>query len=160
MGVIDRRALMPEDADAARAVIRAALRDTRYLARALEVLDAALAFDDPEFMGLLALGTDGDVESVAIFGAVAGAFRVVKLHGITGGSAAASAALLDGIAGVCRDAGERMIVAEIPDDAPVNGIAAALEEAGYLLEGRLPDFTADGIDLRLYVWRNAATTAT
>ena len=145
---------MPEDAEAARAVVRVTLRDTRYLGRALEVLDAALAFDDPEFMGLLALNADGAIESVAVFGAVAGAYRVVKLHGLTGGSADMHAALVSGVSSACLDAGERMIVCELTDDAPFETLRLALENADYLLEGRVTDFTADGIDLQLYVWRN------
>lgn len=155
MGVVERRALMPDDADATRAVIRASLHDTRYLGRALEVLDAALAFDDPEFMGLLATNASGDVESVAVFGTVAGAHRVVKLHGVTGGDGEACGALLSGIAGACLDAGERMIICELPDDVPFTTLALALEDASYRLEGRVPDFIADGIDLRLFVWRRA-----
>ena len=145
---------MPEDAEAARAVVRVTLRDTRYLGRALEVLDAALAFDDPEFMGLLALNAAGAVESVAVFGTVAGADRVVKLHGLTGGSADMHAGLLDGLSSACLDAGERMLLCELPDDSLFETLRVALEGADYHLEGRVSDFTADGIDLRLYVWRN------
>jgi hypothetical protein len=143
---------MPEDADTTRAFVSGQLTNPRYRARALEVLNCALRFDDPEFMALLAL--DGEPERLvgtAVFGTVAGAHAVVKLHGVITSDLPAARALVDAVHQASEHSGERMIVCELPDDAPFATAAAALEAAGFTEEGRVPDFVRDGVALRLFV---------
>jgi hypothetical protein len=143
---------MPEDADATRAFVAAQFSNPRYRARALEVLGCALAFEDPEYMALLAV--DGEPErlvGIAVFGTVAGAHAVVKLHGVITSDGAAARALVDAVHRASEHSGERMIVCELPDDPPFATAVAALEADGFTEEGRVPDFVRDGVALRLFV---------
>ena len=147
------RPLMPEDAHVARAFVRLQLAGTRYLARLEEQLDAALRFEDPEYMALLALNDDDAMLALTLFGAVAGARQCVKLHAIVGTDSPAMTALAAGIADMCDRSGERLIVCEVPDDAPWAGGAVVLLDNEYREEGRVPDYVRDGVALRLLVRR-------
>jgi uncharacterized protein YhfF len=145
---------MPEDAGAARAMIAARLGGTRYEARALEQLDVALTFEDPEYMALLAAEpASGQLVGLVMFGAVAGAQRVTKLHVLLGDDEGTCSTLASAVRTVASESGERMVVAELPDD-PVFAVAiAALRASAFHEEGRVDDFVADGVGLRFLVWR-------
>jgi hypothetical protein len=149
---LEVRALMPDDADTARRFVSGQFSNPRYRARALEVLESALEFEDPEFMALLAV--DGEPErlvGVTVFGTVAGAHAVVKLHGVITSELAPARALVEAVRRASEHSGERMIVCELPDDAPFATAAAALEANGFTEEGRVPDFVREGVALRLLV---------
>jgi hypothetical protein len=153
------RPMMPENADAARAVVVAHLGGSRYEARALEQLDVALSFEDPEYMALLAAEPGSEqVVGLVMFGAVAGAQRVTKLHALLGDDEGTCAALATAVCTVAAGSGERMVVAEMPDDIVFRDSVAALRASGFDEEGRVDDFVADGIALRLLVWRAARQT--
>jgi hypothetical protein len=152
MSGLDLRPLMPEDEAAARALVEATFRGTRYVTRVREQLGAALQFEDPEYLAVLA-ERDHAVVALALFGAVSGARQCTKLHVLAGADPAALEALAEGIAGVCAEAGERLVVAELPDDLPYARAAEALTAAGFRDEGRVDDYVADGVALRLLVWR-------
>lgn len=153
MDEIELRPLMPDDADAVRALIVARLAGTRYEARTLEQLDVALSFEDPEYMGLLATEPDsGHIEGLTMFGAVAGAKQVTKVHALLGDEGTC-AALAAAVRLVASDSGERMVVAEVPDHRPFRDAVLALRASGFNEEGTVADFVADGIGLRLLVWR-------
>jgi hypothetical protein len=146
------RALMPDDADAARALVSSQFENPRYRTRALEVLDTALQFEDPEYMALLAVDGESDrLAGIAVFGTVAGARSVVKLHGVITGDAGAARVLVEAVRHASEHSGERMIVCELPDDAPFAIAIAALEGDGFVEEGRVPDFVRAGVALRLLV---------
>jgi hypothetical protein len=154
MDEIELRPLMPEDADAARAVVVAHLGGTRYEARVLEQLDVALTFEDPEYMALLAAEPrSGQLVGLVIFGAVAGAQRVTKLHVLLGDDEGICAALADTVRTVASESGERMVVAELADDRVFNDAIAGLRDSAFHEEGRVDDFVADGVGLRFLVWR-------
>lgn len=154
MDEIELRALMPGDADAARALVVARFAGTRYESRVLEQLDVALSFEDPEYVALLASEPGSDhLVGLALFGAVAGAQRVTKLHALLGDDDGTCAALADAVRNVAADSGERMVVAELPDDAPFRRAIVALRESGYDEEGQVNDFVCDGVGLRFLVWR-------
>jgi hypothetical protein len=146
---------MPDDADVARRFVRQLHRGTRYESRLLELLDGALGFDDPEHMALLALDSGDDVRGLALFGSVAGARQVVKLHAILGDDLGVMHALLDAVQRIADGSHERMIVCELPDDTHFLLAAEALGECEYLEEGRVPDFVRDGVALRLMVRRSS-----
>ena len=154
MDEIELRPLMPEDADAARAVVVARLGGTRYEARALEQLEVALTFEDPEYMALLAAELQsGKLVGLVLFGAVAGAQRTTKLHLLLGDDEGTCGALGDAVRTVASESGERMVVAELPDDLVFRETTAALRDGGFHEEGRVDDFVADGVGLRFLVWR-------
>jgi hypothetical protein len=133
--------------------VRLQLAGTRYLARAEEQLDAALQFEDPEYMALLALDDDDAPRALALFGTVAGARQCAKLHALVGADEPALAVLAGSIAQLCDNSGERLIVCELADDAPWERCAAVLLANGYREEGRVPDYVRDGLPLRLLVRR-------
>jgi hypothetical protein len=149
---LEVRALMPDDADVARRFVSGQFANPRYRARALEVLESALEFEDPEFMALLAFdGEPARLAGITVFGTVAGARSVVKLHGVITSELAPARALVDAVRQASEHSGERMIVCELPDDAPFAVAVAALEASGFTEEGRVPDFVRDGVALRLFV---------
>lgn len=149
---LELRALMPEDADPARALVSELFAGTRYRDRTLEQLESALSFEDPEFMSLLALTEPaGVLAALVLFGTVAGARAVVKVHAVVASEPAPAVALLDAVREASERSGERMMVCELPDDAPFRAAAEALDSAGYVEEGRVPDFVTDGVALRLLV---------
>ena len=149
---LELRALMPDDAGAARAFLSEQFAGTRYRARALELLESALRFEDPEHMALLAFAQGGArLVGVVLFGTVAGARSVVKIHGVVARERESAVALLDSVRQASERSGERMIVAELPDDAPFAVASEALEASGFAEEGRVPDFVRDGVALRLFV---------
>jgi hypothetical protein len=149
---LELRALMPDDAGVARALVSEQFANTRYRARALELLDSALRFDDPEFMAILAFTEGGQtLVGLVLFGTVAGARSVVKVHGIVARERETAVALLDAVRAASEHSGERMIVCELPDDAPFAVASDALEATGFAEEGRVPDFVRDGVALRLLV---------
>ena len=159
MDEIELRPLMPEEADAARAVVVARLGGTRYEARALEQLEVALTFEDPEYMALLAAEpVSRQLVGLVMFGAVAGAQRVTKLHALLADDEETCAALADAVRTVAAESGERLVVAEVPEDVVFRDPVAALRRSGFHEEGRVDDFVADGIGLRFLVWRARATS--
>jgi hypothetical protein len=146
------RPLMPDDAEAARALVGDRFDGTRYRTRALELLDEALRFEDPEYMGLVALdGEPSRLAGLILFGTVAGARSVVKVHGVVCTAREVAVALLEAVRHASENSSERMIVCELPDDAPFEITAEALAESGYEEEGRVPDFVSDGVAMRLMV---------
>lgn len=146
------RALMPDDAAAARAFVSERFAGTRYRTRALEVLECALRFDDAEYMALLAMGgDDARIVGMALFGTVAGAHAVVKLHGLLAKEPASARALTEAVIRASQQSGERMIVCELPDDPEFAMAASALASLGFVEQGRVPDFVREGVALRLLV---------
>ncbi|MFL5606526.1 MAG: hypothetical protein ACJ8AD_08785 [Gemmatimonadaceae bacterium] len=149
---LELRALMPDDAGAARALVSEQFAGTRYRVRALELLESALRFDDPEHMALLAFANGGErLVGLALFGTVTGAHAVVKVHGVVARELETAVALLDAVRQASERSGERMIVSELPDDAPFAVASKALAASGFAEEGRVPDFVRDGVALRLFV---------
>lgn len=146
------RPLMPDDAGDARTCVSAQLAGTRYEARAVEQLDIALQFDDPEYMALLASsGDEIALRGLVLFGIVAGARGVVKVHVLVSPELETAVALLRAVLATSEHSGERMIVCELPDDTPLTSAADALEASGFIEAGRVPDFVTDGVALRLLV---------
>ena len=145
---------MPEDAAAARATIMDQLRGTPYLARHLEVLDCALRFEDPEYLCLLAAPAEDDAPTgLVLFGTVLGARLATKVHGVLASDPRVQLALIDAVRETCVRSGERLVVCELPHDAPFDVASVALLASGYREEGRIDDFVRDGVALRLFVWR-------
>jgi hypothetical protein len=147
------RPLMPADEQPARELIEAHFSDTRYLARVVEQLDTTFTFEDPEYMGILAVDGGDVVHALALFGTVAGARQCVKLHAIVSDDPGVIDLLAQGISEVCAQSGERLIVCELPDDAPFRPLAEALLGGGYVEEGRVADYIRDGVALRVLVRR-------
>jgi hypothetical protein len=153
------RPLMPEDARAARDTIVRQLRGTPYLGRTLEVLDDALRFEDPEFLCVLAAPGESDPPlGLVLFGTVLGARLVTKVHAVVAPDPRVQLVLLDAVRETCVQSGERLIVCELPHDAPFDVAGVALLASGYREEGRIDDFVRDGVALRLFVWRPEVST--
>jgi hypothetical protein len=154
MDEVELRPLMPEDADAARALVSGRLCGTRYEPRVLEQLEVAFSFEDPEYMALLAAAPDsGRLVGLVLFGAVAGAQRVTKLHVLLADDGGTAGALASAVRTVAADSAERMIIAEVADDARFGDAIEALRANGFAEEGRVDDFVTDGVGLQLLVWR-------
>ena len=148
---------MPEDARTARDIIVKEFRGTPYVARLLEVLGDALRFEDPEFLCLLAAPGESDPPSgLTVFGTVLGARLVTKVHAVVAPDPRVQIALLHAVRETCVRSGERLVVCELPDDAPFDITRVALLASGFREEGRIDDFVRDGVALRLLVWRAGA----
>lgn len=151
---------MPQDAETARATIVDQLRGTSYLARILEVLHTALRFEDPEYLCLLAAPSEDDAPSgLVLFGTVLGARLATKVHAVVALDPRVQLALIDAVRETCVRSGERLVICELPHDAPFDVTAVALLASGYREEGRVEDFVRDGVALRLLVWRPDAVVS-
>ena len=152
------RALRLADAGAARALVSAHVGGTRYSARTYEVLRLALIGSDDEHIGLILPASashadDASLSAVAVIGAVAGASGAWRLHWLFAQSLTTATLLASAVVDVARDRGARLVVCELPDDAPFVAASDAVADAGFILEGAVPDFVRDGIALRLWVVR-------
>ena len=145
---------MPGDAEATRAAVAGHFRGTRYLARMLEVLDSALRFEDPEYLCLLAAPSESDPPSgLVLFGTVLGARLATKVHAVVALDPRVQLALLGAVRETCVRSGERLVVCELPHDTPFDVAGIALVASGFREEGRIDHLVADGVALRLLVWR-------
>jgi hypothetical protein len=146
------RTLHSDDARSASSLIDARFAGTRYRDRMHELLESALRFEDDEHLGLV--GADDGAAGVcalALHGAIAGAHGVMRLHALVGDGSSSDAAVLRAL--LTASAHERMLVCELPDDAPFEHVARALTRSGFIEEGRVDDLVADGVSMRLLVRR-------
>ena len=93
----------------------------------------------------------GEVVGLAVFGEVAGAVGTGRMHFVT---VSASARLHAVGLGLCEAAvadmtsrGDRLVVAEVPDDANLTSGRALLARCGFNEVARVPDYYQDGVDL-------------
>lgn len=145
---------MPEQREAVHALVRRHFGATRYLARMEELVDAALAGSDAEHTGIVTLGDDGVPDGLSVFGPLVGA-RCVTLRALMGDDDASLRALSARVRESCIEVRLAMIVCELPDDPAFHAAARVLEDDGYIEEGRVVDFFADGLAMRVFVWKGA-----
>lgn len=150
------RPLMPADAESARGLIGDVYRGSAYHDRVIEVLESALQFEDPEFLCLLAAADEvGPPDGLVLFGTILGARLATKVHAVVSRDPRVQLALVDAVRETCLRSGERLVLSELPDDAPFDVSAIALVARGFREEGRVDDLVREGVALRLLVWRPA-----
>ena len=146
------RALSPDDHVAARVLLMGALGVTPYIDRAIEVLQLAERGHDAEHRAFV-IARDGTVAALALFGEVAGAMGVSKLHAAVVAPSVSVAdvglRIVNAVLDEARRDGARLVVAEVPDDPAVGQMRALLSSAGFEEEARVPDYYRDGVDLTL-----------
>ena len=125
----------------ARDLIESALSGTPYLARTLELLDAATHGDSNESCALWS-EHGGEVTAVALVGLVAGAHGAGRIHLLLGDDPHLVARACD----VLRTLGARFMMAEWPDDGPFVTARALLLQFGFQEAARIPDYYRPGID--------------
>jgi ribosomal protein S18 acetylase RimI-like enzyme len=135
----------------AAALVERVLRDTHYLAGALDALRSAT--DSPGAEGRALAGLRGDdLEGVIVFGIFAGTsgagrlhFAVVENRARRGGVARA---LVTAAIESLEASGARFALAELPDDArELPGSHDLLDALGFHEEGRIDDFYRRGVGL-------------
>ena len=148
------RALEPADADAARALVTAALGSSRHASRVFEQLDVAITGADAECVALvLAEHDESPTSGVVLFGPVAGANGVIRIHALVGVDHDAMVMLVDGLMLQRQVRAARMVVCEIADDPSCAMAASVLFACAFTRDGRIEDFFADGVSLDLLVRR-------
>ena len=145
------RALEASDAARAEALVRAGLAGTRYEMRALEIIASALTSPPDEFRGIVALTRDGSVSGVLVYGPLAGADTMEKLHILAGADDTLDALIASLVA--ARRGKARMIVCELPADLPFEPARRALERAAFRCEGSVEGLFTPSIGLKVYVLR-------
>ena len=147
------RPVSPDDHVPARVLLMGALGVTPYIDRAMEVLQHAERRHDDEHRAVV-IARDGTVVGLALFGMVAGAVGVSKVYTAV---VAPSVSVTDVgeriIAAVIADSrrrGDRLVVAELPDDPVMGQTRALLSASGFAEEGRIPDYFRNGIALTLF----------
>ena len=156
MGDVRVRALQAADRAAAHALIARQFGGTRYAARMLEQVTLARdAGANEECTGLVATmsGTDA-LAGLVLFGAVAGALQVVKVHAVCGENAPVLRALLSAACAACARA--RMMVCELPDDACFRLAHEVLAAGGFVSEGTVPAYFAEDVCALILVFRQHA----
>src|SRR3954469_18685981 len=146
------RPLTIDDHVPARVLLMGALGITPYIDRALEVLQLAERGHDDEHRALV-IARDGTVAALALFGRVAGATGLSKLHAAVIAPSVSvgdvGERLVRAVLNEARDAGARLVVAELPDDPVIGRIRALLLSVGFDEEARVPDFFRHGVALTL-----------
>lgn len=154
MSGVEPRALTPADAAQARHLVSARFAGTQYLARMMELLESALRFDDPEHAALVTDSASRSApEAMILFGTVAGAAGVVKMHALVGDDRDPLARLVEELRLRAERSGDRMLLCELPDDGSFRLASEVLEQHGFVEEGRVEDYVRDGVAIRLLVWR-------
>jgi len=148
------RVLSPDDHVAARVLLMGALGVTPYIDRAMEVLQLAErgSGHDEEHRALV-IERDGTVAALALFGAVAGAVGVRKLHAAVLAPSVSAAdvgqRIVRAVLDDARDEGALRMVPGLPDDPAIGQVRALLASEGFEEEARVPDFYRDGVGLTL-----------
>jgi L-amino acid N-acyltransferase YncA len=129
-----------------------ALGVTPYIDRAMEVLQLAERGQDDEHRALV-IARDGTVAALALFGDVAGAVGVRKLHAAIVAPSVSlgdvGRRIMDAVLDDARREGARLVVAELADDPALGQTRALLTSVGFDEEARVPDFFRDGVALAL-----------
>jgi GNAT superfamily N-acetyltransferase len=90
---------------------------------------------------------------LALFGEVAGAIGVSKLHAAVVAPSVSladvGARIVSAVLDTARGEGRRLVVAELPDDPVMGQVRALLTSVGFEEEARVPDFYRDGVALML-----------
>lgn len=154
-GAIVSHPIRAADAADARRLIGAAFEGTRYASRMLELLASTLgSASDDEHRGWVARSTDRPgLRGLALYGAVAGARDACRLHALLGDDPDLVLELHRSLRADGAWSRARVVVCELPEDAPPAARADVLQQAGYREEGRIDDLVRDGVALRLLVWR-------
>ena len=148
------RALEPGDADSARALVHRALGGSRHAGRVLELLDVACTGADAECVALVVAGIDPLLAcGLVLFGPVAGATGVLKIHALVGANADVMVTLVNAIVLGPQGRAARVIVCEIADDKACAVAARALLASAFAQEGRVEDYFADGVNLDILALR-------
>ena len=138
----------------ARALVHRALGGSRHAGRVLELLDETIAGTDAECVALVAAGVDPSlVSGLVLFGSVAGASGVLKIHALVGANADAMVTLVNALVIGPPGRAARLIVCEIADDPACAGASAALLACAFVCEGRVEDHFADGVNLDVLALR-------
>ena len=149
------RALAPDDAEAARALVLGVLGVTPYVDRTLELVKAAER-GDPEVRCMVIAG-DGVVAALALFGPVAGAAGAWHLNMLLSApgldAREVGAQLLAAILAEARAKGARFVLAELTAVPVIGSTLTQLRKSGFRQEGRLPDFFRENVAL-LFLRRN------
>ena len=148
----DPRAITVDDHAPARVLLMGALGVTPYIDRAMEVLQRAERGHDVEHRALV-IARDGTVAALALFGAVAGAAGVSKLHAAVVAPSVSIAdvgqRIIAAVVDTARREGGRLVIAELPEDPVMGHVRALLTSVGFEEEARVPDFFRDGAALTL-----------
>ncbi len=150
MSELQVRALLPEDAAAARVLLLQQFGGTRYEARMLQLL--ALAGNDGEHEGAVVVDGDGTICAVIVFGPVAGASGVERIDCLAGNELALDGALGWALSSARRKAA-RLVIAELPASSEFDAFAHILSMASFREESCIAEFVRAGIGLRLFRMR-------
>lgn len=143
------RPLHAGDEEPVRALVYGALGVTPYVDRVMELLDAAER-SDPESCALV-VERDGTVAALALYGPVAGARDVWKIHTILLAPRVdpreVGHAVMDALLATTRERNARLLVAELPADAAYGATLSLLRASDFDQEGRISDYYRDGVAL-------------
>jgi len=137
------------DAEPVRSLVFSVLGVTPYLDRVVELL-ASAEHGDPDSQALI-IERDGTVAALALFGPIAGTANTWRL--VTAivsppvDIAEVGHVIIDAVAARARNAGGRLLVAEIADDVALGRSLALLLANGFVEEGRVRDFFRAGVAL-------------
>lgn len=143
------RPISPTDAEGVRALVLSSLGVTPYVDREMELV-ALAERGDPEVHSLI-IERDGTVAALALFGPVAGAQGTWKLYSLLLAERVdprtTGRAMCDAVVAAVRNAGARLLTAELPGDPAIGKILSLLRANGFRQEGRIPDFFRDEVAL-------------
>ena len=143
------RPLHAGDEESVRPLVHGSLGGTPYVDRVVELLPAA-GGADPEIRSCV-VERDGTVAALALFGPVAGARGVWKLHIVLLAPRIepreVGRAVMEHVVELARREAARMLVAELPADAAYGPTLSLLRSNDFDQDARIPDFFRDDVAL-------------
>jgi hypothetical protein len=143
------RPVVRDDVEPARALVWGALGVTPYVDRVMELLTAA-EYGDPQSKALV-IERDGTVVALALYGPVAGADGTWRISMLLVAPSVdlrdVGRVMVDAVLDAVRAAGARVLVAELPADAPLGRTLSLLRASDFDQEARIPDFFREGVAL-------------
>ena len=138
----------------ARTLVQNVLGGSRHAGRVLEQVHVALTGADDECQALVVAEGDSLVATgIVLFGPVAGANGVLKIHALVGATTDVMMTLASALVFGPQGRAARVIVCETADDSACAGPNAALLASAFTHEGRVEDYFADGVNLDILVLR-------
>jgi len=143
------RPITPEDLAAARALLTADAAVAKYLKRAKEIVEDAVAGRNEHLA--LVTGNARELRGVVLFSQVPGSEGAAAISGVSvlepRRRRGVASALVSAACARLNERGARLVVAELADDPVLEAAHGLLKKCGFVQSGRVANFYRKGTDM-------------
>ena len=141
--------LIPQEnarGEVARALLLSEVFGTPYSEMPLYALERALSGRDAEYQIAEVAEVDRTV-AIAVYGPIAGTIGAARIYWVAPSAGLPGERALQSAIESLKQSGTRLLIAELPDDAPVAEMRKLLLKLGFEEESRVDDLIRDGVAL-------------